>query len=393
MVHVVLTGVIAEYNFGSPSILHGMEELLKILFGEDYQITDFQKTNVNPACNTDFTFPICQSDRTVRQLLFALLKSKITGETHPLIEAVKQADVVIDLFGICFCDKFDKAKYYPPKAAINAIGKFAPLFVAKSFGVRTAKNTCSFGPMRYPLNSKAAHFASRWLFDVILCREEQSRKALAEDAKVKREIHLSPDVANLMRYQRHETDMPRIGISTSHQIIKQWDSSESYIDCIVKLCQHIDREYHFPIVLIPNEYNPEHSGNDWDVSNEIKGVLKTRGTDVEVLDVFQMNSTEIKNVIASCEVVVASRYHSCVAALSSGVPTLVIGWHYKYDELLEWYGQGEWIISNKDCNSDRLIERFDSFWNQRGESGRIIREQYPKVRKAVVEAGKMIFSW
>lgn len=64
-----------------------------------------------------------------------------------------------------------------------------------------------------------------------------------------------------------------------------------------------------------------------------------------------------------CEVMVASRYHSCVAALSAGVPTLVIGWHYKYDELLNLYGQDKWIISCDNCTSDKLISLFNDFGN------------------------------
>lgn len=397
MFHVVLTGVKAEYNFASPSILHGMDELLKILFGRDYQIVNFQKTKVIPTCNSDFTFPIYQSNRTARKLLFSLLKEETIGrnkgKSDPIICAIKQADIVIDLYGICFCDTFNKKKYYPFNYFFNVIEKFTPLFIAKSFGVRTAKNTSSFGPMKHPMNSKAAYFASQWLFDVILSREKQSRDALVMDARVKKEIFLSPDIANLMKYQKKETEnITKIGISTNHQIIKQWKSKESYVFCIVELCLHINREYHIPVILIPNEFDPEQSDNDLNISNEIRDLLKDKEIDVEVLDVLHMNSSEIKNVIATCEVLVASHYHTCVAALSSGVPTLVIGGHYKYDELLEWYNQRNWIISNKDSNAAKLTNKFDSFWNQRDESRQIILEQYPKVRKAVIEAGEMIFS-
>jgi len=132
--------------------------------------------------------------------------------------------------------------------------------------------------------------------------------------------------------------------------------------------------------------------NDITVSEEIQDILKKEGIYVEIIDSAHMSSKQLKNVIASCEVIVASRYHSCVAALSSGVPTLVIGWHYKYEELLHWYGQDEWGLPNGECTPEKLISTFDSFWESRDKSKKIIAEKYPDVRKAVIETGKILFS-
>ena len=103
-----------------------------------------------------------------------------------------------------------------------------------------------------------------------------------------------------------------------------------------------------------------------------------------------MTSTEIKNEIASCEIMVASRCHSCVAALSSGIPTLVIGWHYKYEELLHWYGQVEWLLSHNNCDTKLLIEKFDKLWEQRDYS----RNHCGKIsssKQAIIEVGKSFF--
>ena len=104
-----------------------------------------------------------------------------------------------------------------------------------------------------------------------------------------------------------------------------------------------------------------------------------------------MNSTQVKKIIAGCEVLVASRYHSCVAALSSGVPVLVVGWHHKYDELLSLYGQDKWALSTENCTSEKLINAFDSFWESREKERGTIKEKYIDVRKALIEAGKELF--
>ena len=104
-----------------------------------------------------------------------------------------------------------------------------------------------------------------------------------------------------------------------------------------------------------------------------------------------MTSTEIKNNIAACEIMIASRYHSCVAALSSGVPLLVIGWHYKYKELLHLYGQDDWILSETECSSRKLINSFDSLWEKKETVKYEIIKNFEKVRSLIVNIGKKIY--
>ena len=104
-----------------------------------------------------------------------------------------------------------------------------------------------------------------------------------------------------------------------------------------------------------------------------------------------MTSTELKNEIAACKVVVASRYHTCVAALSSGTPVLVLGWHYKYQELLSLYSQTQWLIRQDACDSGKLVSLFRRFWELREENRQTIQAQYPLVCAKVIDTGRMLY--
>lgn len=389
MVKILATGVQIEENFGGPSILHGLQEVLAELYGNDYELIYYQITPFDDYASRDFNFKVRTVPLSFKNFSFSLLRNK---EIKEFIQDLKSSDIIVDLYGICFSDNLNAQKFSYLKFFLNTLYAFRILAIAKLFHKKTVKNTCSFGPMKKKLNQKSAAFACKYLFDVVSARETKSRDALIYDAKVKKEIILSPDIANMMTFSKDKiSGEKKVGISTSHQIIRQWKGETGYIECIVNLCRHISQTSGMPIVLIPNEIQPLSDMDDIVVSRKIQDILKKEDIPVEIIDSAHMSSKQLKNIIASCEVLIASRYHSCVAALSSGVPTLVVGWHYKYEELLHWYGQDEWGISADECTSEKLISTFNSFWESRDKSKSIIVAKCPEVRKVVLETGKRLF--
>ncbi|MGI6586242.1 MAG: polysaccharide pyruvyl transferase family protein [Lutisporaceae bacterium] len=396
MIKIITVGVVIENNFGSPSILHGIEELVKI-FHDEYYMTHYQDSKLSNKIVSDMSFNIIKYSGNPKRLIWNALKDRIGirikhTEDKEIIKKIKEADIVMDAFGILFCDNFTRVKYSYYRMVKNCIGRFYMLFIAKLYGKKTVKTPSSFGPMKEKFNWESAKFCCKHLFDVVCARESKSREALINDAKVKSKILLSPDIANLMKYRKSDDIQNRpVGISVSHQIIRQWGADEAYIDCIVSLCEHIKENHGVQIILIPNELSEE-IYDDMSVAQDIKEACKIKGFDVDISDAINMSSTDLKNCIASCEVLIASRYHSCVAALSSGVPTLVVGWHYKYEELLHWYGQDNWILSNENCTSEKLKSMFDCFWERRENERKVIAEKYSDVYNALIEVGKVIFS-
>lgn len=215
---------------------------------------------------------------------------------------------------------------------------------------------------------------------------------MVEQAGISKNILTSPDLANLMPYNRSEDSGDKyISISVSYQIIKQWDSKEAYKVCIANLIKYIKDNLKLKVYLIPNEVLSNTKYHDIHVAKEMH-LLLDNSPDVIIPDIKNMSSIEIKSLIAGSQVLIASRYHSCVAGLSSGVPTLVLGWHYKYDELLQLYGQDRWLISCDNCTSDKLINMFETFWLESKKERENIKEKYKEVHKKLIEIGKIMFN-
>lgn len=396
MIHVVTCGLHTNYDLGSPSILHGIYQLLREVYRDDFEMVNLQLGEATPISISDMPFQtICIKGYRAKKFLQALLfNRKFSGEfgqsLSQAFSVIRKADILIDLYGICFCDKLVSSSCPAPLLPLYTMLTFPLSCVAKKYHIRSVKNAASYGPAISAYARGSARFAARHLFDCMVAREEKSLQVMRE-LGVGEHVLLAPDTANLMPYTREEHfARPTVGISTSHQIVRQWRNAEDYVQCAAKLCLHIRQTYGADVLLIPNECEPESPYSDVDVSEDILELLREMGGDAKVLDVRNMNSTQIKNQIAACEVLVASRYHSCVAALSSGVPLMVIGWHYKYEELLRWYGQYPWLLSETNCDSDKLIAMFDRLWAMREERREEIAARYPAVREAVIGTGRQM---
>lgn len=391
---IVLYGYDAERNFGYPSLIHGAIALIRDIC-PNCEIVYVQRKKITKAMEDDLGIKcLTIAKNSTSRLLLALILAKfgIVGSDYKkLYDHIAQSDVVMDLNGICFCSQLRGKNLHFPRNLLSVITTFPCAYLAKNLGKLSVKCPASYGPIIKKDDVIAARYATRKLFDVIYAREMESKKQLNKYAS-HMNISVVPDLANMMPYVKVKNITAKsVGISVSHQIIKQWKADEQYIKCMTSLIEHIIMKHGLKVVLIPNEYPCNKAYNDISVAYEIKRILHDN-SNVEILDVENMQSSAVKNVIASCDIIVASRYHSCVAALSSGVPTLVVGWHYKYYELLELYQQQKWILSEENCSSAELIHMFDKLFGQKETIRTDIEKCVSEVRNSLLDIGRIILS-
>lgn len=395
---VILCGVLIEDNFGGPSLLRGIENLIYNI-DENAEIIFYHNTKVEDYLKEGMNFEILLTPyKSVSKLLLATILYKFgvkpkKEQEKLFFSNIKSADYVVDLFGICFCSKFSKKRQSKIMSMKTAIGKFSIAYVAKLFKVKTIKAPASYGPIDTKVSRNQAKFTMKHIFDYMIAREKESLiQLLSVDKSLKNKLFYCPDLANLFDIKEKSIiKNKKIVISVSYQICNQWSSNEPYQKCMINLIKHILKEHKKEIILLPNETFKSLKKSDIDIAKEIyEKLTKEEKKNVLVYDDSKINSYKIKKIINDGEILIASRYHSCVAGLSSGIPTLVIGWHYKYVELLELYNQDKWLLSSENCTSKNIITLFDDILKEKDEIAINLKTKKQEVIKKIYSIGEKV---
>lgn len=116
-----------------------------------------------------------------------------------------------------------------------------------------------------------------------------------------------------------------IGINVSPLIMKSETAEGIVLKSYTKLIQHILDTTDAQVALIPHVLW-EHD-NDMVPLGKLYDMFKDTGRVILIGDTY--NCMELKGIISRCRLFIGARTHATIAAYSTGVPTLVIGYSVK----------------------------------------------------------------
>lgn len=190
-------------------------------------------------------------------------------------------------------------------------------------GVKTVLWGCSVEPEIVAKTDVAKDLAS---YDLVVTRESISYEAVS---KAQKNTVLAPDPAFFMEPQACQLDDRIksgnvIGINASPHILKCESSSGIVYQNYRQLIEHILQTTDAYIALIPHVV--------W-ASNDDRTVLRRLYEDFDcdprLILVEDHTAPELKYIISRCRMFIGARTHATIAAYSSCVPTLVVGYSVK----------------------------------------------------------------
>jgi polysaccharide pyruvyl transferase WcaK-like protein len=316
--------------------------------------------------------------------------------TPAAVLALRESNVLVDLGGISFAD--GRALYLP----FNVLC----VFPAMLLGVPVIKLAQAMGPFnRWPTRLAAKLFLSR-------CRHvvARGRRTLdnLKDVMPPGRVTLAADVAFAYRPEftlSHENDarvmasVEHLTRNGNHRVVGLSPSmvvrdmftrrGRDYIGLLVQLATLlVDRGFH--LVVLPNATRADThkpKNNDLIVIAELRRRLANdwptdRLAQVTWVD-FDVNTHGIRRLVSCCEVLVTSRFHAMIAAVSTQTPVLVVGWSHKYVEVLEAFGLQEYV-ANPETSSQQVAAMLDKLLLQAGSVSQRMAQMFPDMRESAL---------
>ncbi len=96
---------------------------------------------------------------------------------------------------------------------------------------------------------------------------------------------------------------------------------------------------------------------------------------------FQYNQREVKSLIANCELVVASRMHVCIAALSLGIPAVGVAYSRKFQGVMESLNLDGLIADPRSLDEVGVLNRIEKTYVERDSYRDLLSQRISGIRK------------
>lgn len=243
----------------------------------------------------------------------------------------------------------------------------------------------------------------------IFVRESFSRDYLAENG-ISGNVRLMSDPAFLMNPAPYDPDkfgleVPEgaIGLNFSPLMAKYltrdevqvWNMGEEHlaswrsfcVDAVIQIAALSGRD----IILIPHVGSLLAGIDDFRFLEAIAREAKEKAK-VNVICVSRkLASAEMKAIISKCHIFAGARTHSTIAALSSQVPTLSLGYSMKARGLnQDIFGSQDYCISIGNLKLEALLEKISLLLDNRDSIAGILEDRIPEVKRNAYAAGPLL---
>ncbi len=226
-------------------------------------------------------------------------------------------------------------------------------------------------------------------FDLLLVRESLTYDVLTK-AGIDN-VKLVADGAFLM--EKKELALPEnwkegktVGFNFSPLIFKRNPESK---DAAFALVQHILDTTDFAVCFIPHVIIP--GNNDYQILEEFYKKFQHTGRVILLPD--NLDATEYKGYIAKTKFFIGARTHATIAAYSSQVPTMVLGYSIKSKGISkDIFGDVKLVLDIKETSdAQKLIARFEEMKSEESELREILKTRIPEIKKESEKAAKHFF--
>lgn len=292
--------------------------------------------------------------------VYGKITSKVTKHIHNM-------DLCLSIGGDNYCYG-EQPGYYEIDKRIKAKGKKLILW------------GCSIGEE----DLSARKLEDLKLFDLILARETLTFELLKKSGLTN--VKLCADAAFTMG--KEELELPEgwqegntIGLNFSPLV---WNRNQQSRTAVRDLISYILNTSHMTIALTPHVI--QDGNNDYELLSHYYNEFKHTGRVILLPD--HLNAMQYKGYIARMRFFIGARTHATIAAYSSYVPTLVLGYSVKSKGISQdIFGSEKLVLGIEDLSdSSKLMDAFDEMLMEEELLIRKLRHAIPEIQDRAYKA-------
>jgi len=321
----------------------------------------------------------------------------------PWIRALEEADIVGDIRG---GDSFSD---------IYGLGRFLVGFFIAWTAVLIKGSIVQFPQTFGPYNRGISRLMAGYLLrhsSLIMARDKESQRLASELAGPKKKVFLCPDVAFCLEPSKPEVilvDPPLEGAQSLPEILiglnvnglmykggytqdNMFGLKMDYATMLPEVLKALLREHEGEIWLVSHTYAP--FGNvesDNEACTKVRDSLPQETKARVRVIAGDYDCHELKWLIGQCDFFIGSRMHSCIAALSQGVPCVGIAYSRKFRGVFDTVGMADWVIDGREVNTEEAVKKVVELYRKRDEVRERLKMEAQKARQRVEEVFTELF--
>lgn len=388
---VILIGSFC-YNRGSEALVRGTIDIVKkyipdssivLCSGEENFGAHLNIENVDTYVRRQSYYSGFSFNRIRSNLYSKLLHNKKAADRvkyQNLLAECKEADLVIVSGG----DNYDKS--YGMIDLMHSVNAA----IRENSKAKMVMYDCSLDCKEIDENVKK-DFA---LFDAITAREEDTYRGFLE-AFPNKSVYYYPDPAFVMGMEKVKLPdglVPgdTIGVNVSSMVTETHygSNSQSVLQAYVKMIEWALKNTEHTIMLIPHVMR----NLDLKVLRRLYQFFENDKR-VFLVDNEALNAKQLKYLISQCTFYVGARTHSTIAAYSTYVPTLVLGYSVKSIGIArDLFGtDAGYVVPVKQLDSDQVLaDAFEALYVQKDTIKKKMEQSIiPQYIEKAMSAGKL----
>jgi polysaccharide pyruvyl transferase WcaK-like protein len=324
------------------------------------------------------------------------LRNKIIGRNCG-VKTILEADIIFDITG---GDSFSD---------IYGMGRFIRDFLCKWL-VTYFKKRLVMLPQTYgPFNRRITRFLAVHILKrtfAIYARDPESLEYVEEllkEAGIKKKIEFVPDLAFVLEPRKPDAagiwsflreshrDGILVGMNVSGLLFSggytydnMFNLKIDYRKLTRNILEMLMSKKNLCVVLVPHVFSALGDvESDLDACSQLYRSFSDEYSGRFFLIEGNYDQSEIKYIIGQCDFFLGSRMHSCIAALSQGIPTLALAYSRKFRGVFDSIGVGQMVVDLRTQTQEQILHAVRRALSSRQETARTLRETIPKVQETV----------